>query len=303
MIDPEEVETERLEEDVHKARRRDRRQKWGLFVLAMLLMVACSVIWLLLQASQDRGDRAEGKAVAEQSEKKEIAEEAQRALCGTKDREIYDRALCEKWANAAGEPALPPPDLPDGPTREELVEAFREYCAAGNCKGKDGAAPTPDDIAAAFVKFCADGRCRGPAGKDAEPAKDGVDGAPGGKGEKGEKGDPPSADMVLAAVTTYCTTTGQCVGPAGKEGPPPTADAILASVNTYCETSGQCVGPAGPVGATGEKGAQGEPGRGIADSHCQDNGIWQITYTDGDVDADAGRCRTDPIPPPVGVNP
>jgi len=318
MIDPEEVETDRLEENVHKARRRDRRQKWGLFVLAMLLMVACSVIWILLQASQDRGDRAEGKAVAEQSEKQEIAKEAQKALCGTKDREIYDRDLCAKWAEVADEPAPPPAEAQAiiGPSQEELVEAFRKYCEEGNCKGRDGASPTADDIAAAFVQFCADGRCTGPAGKDGAAAENGKDGAPGEPGANGVDGVdgvslPPSGEMVLAAVTTYCGATGACVGPAGKDGAPgpaPTAEAVLAAVQQVCANNA-CVGPMGPAGAdstvpgpAGPAGEPGTPGRGIQAAFCGDDRRWLITYTDGTTQ-DAGACRETFIPPAVGATP
>ena len=69
--------------------------------------------------------------------------------------EIYDQQLCEKWAEAAQEPVVTPESpsaVPDnGPTQAELVQAFREYCADGNCRGRDGADPTPEDIAAAVI--------------------------------------------------------------------------------------------------------------------------------------------------------
>jgi hypothetical protein len=166
------------------------------------------------------------------------------------------------------------------PTQDELVLAFRAYCDAGNCRGRDGASPTPDDIASAFVQFCADGRCTGPEGKpgaDAEPLA-------------------PEFEMVLAAVTQVCAT-GACTGPAGTngvDGANATQEMVLAAVMQVCANDA-CRGPVG---------AQGVQGRGFADTYCQDNGLWRITYSDGTVDEDAGKCRDlpfgqDPTPKPT----
>lgn len=254
------------------------------------LMLIGAFLWGATMAQ--RADLSEGAAVAEQSEKKEIASEARRALCGTNDREIYDRDLCTKWAEAAQEPVIQPAN--HGPTQEEIVTAFRAYCAeSDNCRGRDGATPTPDDIAAAFMTFCADGRCVGATGQ---------------KGEDGKNAEPlaPQYEMVLAAVADVCGT-GACNGPAGRDGVNGTdgADAtqemVLAAVQTVCANDA-CRGPVGETGADGAKGDQGETGRGIADSYCQDSGLWKITYTDGAVDNDAGKCRPDPVTatPPLG---
>lgn len=254
MIEQAEAEADRLEQEVHAARQRDKRQKWWLFALAMLLMVAVAVIGVLWMETRDRAERSEGVAVAEQSEKKDLAKEAQQALCGTKDTEIFDKDLCEKLASAAQEPVELPEDA--GPSREEIVAAFRAYCAEGdNCKGKDGATPTPDDIAAAFGRFCADGRCNGPAGKD------GADG----------ESLPPEYEVVLAAVTDVCAT-GACTGPAGKDGAngvdgsagaDATPEMVFTAVQTYCANDA-CRGPQGVPGADstvpGPKGDKGDKG-------------------------------------------
>lgn len=231
-----------LEKEVSLRRRNDKLQKWGLFILAMLLMVTLAVIYLLLQNANTRADVSSATAQNEQEEKKEVAKEAQKALCGTADREIYDRDLCEKWAAIAQEPPAPTPEPPvviGGPSQADLVMAFREYCAAGNCRGADGEPPTAEETAAAFVRFCADGRCTGPAGKDAQDGKDG-------------ESLPPAPEMVLAAVTTYCST-GACVGQPGKDGvagPGPSPEAILAAVQTVCANDA-CRGATGAVGAVG----------------------------------------------------
>ena len=286
-----------------------------------LLMVAAIVVAVLLAAvcaflALDRDRLAEENAQygrAQADEKQVIAKEAQKALCGTKDSEIYDKAICEKLAEAAQEP--PPPEAPTavGPSQEELVKAFREYCAEGNCQGRDGTSPTADDIATAFVRFCSDGRCTGPAGKDGEPAEPGAAGAAGKDGANGKDGVdgqalPPTGEMVLAAVTTYCSTSGACVGPAGAVGPPPTAEAVLAAVKTVCANNA-CQGPMGPAGAdstvpgpagpVGPAGANGADGRGIQSAFCGDDARWVITYTDGTI-SDGGACRTTFIP---GANP
>lgn len=303
MIEQVEAEAERLENEVHKARRTDKRQKWWLFTLSMLLMVTLAVIGILLMQTQDRAEKSEGVAVAEQAEKKQIAQEARQVLCGTGDREIYDRELCAKWAEAAQEPVAAPMD--DGPSREEIVSAFRAYCAEGdNCKGRDGATPTPDDIAAAFGRFCADGKCTGPAGKD---GADGADGEP----------LAPEYDMVLAAVTEVCAT-GVCTGPAGKDGvngadgANATPEMVLAAVQTYCADDA-CRGPAGPPGADstvpgpkGDKGDIGAQGISITDVDCVGEGsesTWQITLSDGQVLNGGGPCKVAVVGPPVVPGP
>jgi len=306
------------EADLDRLNRAARRRNMVIVVLAVLSLIF-GVVCAWLAYDNERLATANALYGQEQAEEKQtIAKEAQKALCGTKDSEIYDKAICEKLADAAQEPPPPPVEPPaaERPTQEELVKAFREYCAQGNnCRGRDGAAPTADDIAAAFMKFCANGRCTGPAGKDAPPAengKDGANGTPGAKGEAGARGAdgvslPPSPDMVLAAVTTYCAG-GTCVGPVGPAGPPPTAETVLAAVQQVCANNA-CQGPpgpAGPAGADGAPGPQGEPGsQGPAPSSftftwanntytCTPNPPGSTTYA----------CDpANPVPPVIGVNP
>lgn len=271
---------EAQEEDLARKNRAQRRRNiliWCLAVLATAFAVVC--LYLALDNSRLASSNA-AFAEQQQGEKKEIAKEAQQALCQEGDRVIFDRELCDKWADAAGEPPIAPsvPAAIGGPSQADLVNAFREYCADGNCRGRDGQPPTPDDIAAAFSRFCADGRCTGSKGAD------------------GKDGQSVTPEMVLAAVTGYCST-GVCVGSRGADGAPPTAEAIFAAVQQYCANDA-CRGADSTVPGPG--GPQGEPGRGISDTQCQDNGIWRITYTDGTIDNDAGQCRPDPIKPPLG---
>lgn len=243
-----------LVEEVERRRRNDRRQKWGLFILSMLLMVTLTIIASFLAQTEDKLDASNKQVVTEQGEKKEIAKEAQQALCREGGKEIFDKDLCEKWATVAEEPPAP---LPEDAAAEQakLIAAFRAYCAEGNnCRGKDGQAPTPDDIAAAFGKFCSTGACVG------------KDGKPGEKGADGKDAEPlaPEFQMVLAAVTEYCQG-GACVGPtgpagpvgpAGKDGNSATPEMVLAAVQQHC-ADGAC---RGEKGDTGEK---GEPGQNV----------------------------------------
>lgn len=112
-------------------------------------------------------------------------------------------------------------------------------------------------------------------------------------GAQGEPGRPPTHLEVLAAVTSYCDSRGNCrgqpgatgatgpVGPAGVQGGagergsdgaqgatgaagsngkdgapgrPPTAEEIAAAVDAYCAANNGCQGPAGAEGAPGATG-------------------------------------------------
>lgn len=286
----------RLEQEVLDARRRDKHQKWWLFGLSMLLMVLLAIIGVLLVQVKDRAERSEGVAVSEQAEKKDLAKKAQQALCGTKDTEIFDKAICEELASAAQEPVTIP--TAPAPSREDLVAAFRDYCDAGNCRGQDGRSPTPDDIAKAFATFCSDGKCQGPAGKDGKAL-------------------PPEYKMVLAAVTEVCAD-GACQGPAGKDGAPgksgtngtnganATQEMVFAAVQAYCANDA-CRGLPGKDGADGAAGPQGIS---IVDSQCIGEGndsSWQTTLSNGAVLPGGGPCKVEPLvpvgPPPVGGKP
>lgn len=212
-----------------------RIQLW-LLVTSVLLAIAVSVIVVLLNNAENRAEVSGAQVVTEQEEKKEIANQAQKALCQEGDKLVFDRELCEYWADVAQEPPAELPETDNRPTQAELILAFRAYCDAGNCRGRDGASPTPDDIAAAFVKFCANDRCTGPEGKPGESAEPLA----------------PEFEMVLAAVTQYCAS-GACVGPAGADGENATQEMVLAAVQSVCANDA-CRGQKGDTGEKGEKG-------------------------------------------------
>lgn len=115
----------------------------------------------------------------------------------------------------------------------------------------------------------------GPTGKDGVPGKDGRDSTVPG---------PPGADGADSTVPGPSGVDSNVPGPAGRDG-----------IDGKDGTNGA---PGADSTVPGPGGPKGEPGRGIADTYCQDNGLWQITYTDGTVDNDAGKCRDTP---PVGV--
>lgn len=300
-------------DDLNRQNRAARRRNL-LLVLVTVLAILCGMVAVLLAQDNQRLADANAQYGAQQAQEKQtIAKEAQKALCGTKDSEIYDKAICEKLADAAQEPPPPPIEPPAvaGPSQAELVKAFRAYCAEGdNCKGKDGAAPTADDIAAAFMKFCtANNGCRGPAGRDAPPAKDGSNGLNGKDGAAGKDGVslPPPPEMVLAAVQVVCANDA-CRGPAGadgKPGPAPTDEAILAAVQRVCADNA-CDGPPGKDGAPGKDGVDGKDGADGA-SPSQFTFTWAgttYTCTPNPPGSTTYACDpTSPGPPVIGVNP
>lgn len=120
---------------------------------------------------------------------------------------------------------------------------------------------------------------------------------------------------VKLAVAAYCLED-RCAGKPGTPGPkgdpgddgkdaPKVTDeellrAAQQALLSYCGQETQpCKGEAGQPGKDGQAGTQGEPGRGIADTDCQDDGTWLITYSDGTTDTARGPCRI-VVPPGPG---
>lgn len=95
-------------------------------------------------------------------------------------------------------------------------------------------------------------RCVGPKGATGSPGPDGKSGATGTQGPPGEPG------------ATGAKGDQGVAGTDGKDGTP---------------------------GTDGKPGADGKDGRGIADTDCQADGTWLITYTDGTTSTSRGPCR------------
>lgn len=110
--------------------------------------------------------------------------------------------------------------------------------------------------------------------------------------------------MVMAAVAAYCVGD-KCVGKPGADGKPgvdgkdapKVTDAELLksaqeALAVYCAAETKpCEGKPGADGKDGLNGTDGKDGRGIADTDCQADGTWRITYTDGTTGTTRGPCR------------
>jgi len=133
----------------------------------------------------------------------------------------------------------------------------------------------------------------GPQGPQGSPGPLGPQGPPGSEGKQGPIG--------ITGQTPRCLLEpSKCVGPkgaAGADGKNGTdgKDGAQGPAGPKGDT-----GPAGPEGPQGPAGVQGEQGpigptgpqgRGIADTDCQEDGTWLITYTDGTTDTSRGPCR------------
>jgi|GEM_PF-4566871 len=84
---------------------------------------------------------------------------------------------------------------------------------------------------------------------------------------------------------------GPCTGSRGPAGPSgePGDDGADGNDGTQGEPGPQ--GIPGSPGPSGPAGPSGDDGRGIATAECNPaTGLWEITYSDGTTDADAGPC-------------
>jgi hypothetical protein len=137
------------------------------------------------------------------------------------------------------------------PSAAQVATAVASYCASGRCAGKS---PSAAQVASAVATYCnAKGECQGPTGTAGQPGAQGSPGATGPQGIQGPHGDPATSAQIAAAVTAYCGQDSKpCAGTPGKDG---------------------------------------KDGRGIADTDCQADGTWLISYTDGTTDTALGPCR------------
>jgi hypothetical protein len=153
-------------------------------------------------------------------------------------------------------------------TQAEITQIAR-VASALVPRAKDGKTPTAAElqpiVSATLAAYCVGDKCVG---------KTGTNGANGKDGRNGENGKdaPAVTDAQLLAA----------------------AQQALAA---YCaQDSKPCQGTPGIDGKDGTDGKSGADGRGIADTDCQDDGTWLITYSDGTTDTARGPCRI-VIPP------
>ena len=176
---------EELVQNVERDRRVDRRQKWWLFTVSGLLFIAVGIISVLAwQLSIDR-DGAKREAASEQSQKQEIAQEAQAVICTAADVQVYDQDLCARLEAVATEPTNPaagPKGDKGDPGRDGRDGKNSTVPGPAGPPGQDGndgldsliaGPPGPTGTAGK------DSTVPGPAGP---PGADGTDGAPGADG-------------------------------------------------------------------------------------------------------------------------
>lgn len=277
--------TSHPEEVVAEQKREQRRTGLVLIAVALVLAVALGFAYRAdhqVQLASQRSSTLEQQVVANgqlAQAAKEGVEEANRRL------------------RAAGKPTVPvPSESPISPqpstkqvesltvdqvraivvtelarhkaqlSQAEINQVAR-VAAAMVPKPADGKTPTKAElqpmVVAALAAYCVDDKCVGKAGD---------------KGPKGDQGDK---------------------GPKGDDAPKVTDEQLLAAaqaaLQTYCAAESQpCRGPQGEPGAS-VTGPPGAAGRGIADTDCQDDGTWLITYSDGTTDTARGPCRV--VPP------
>lgn len=212
-LEPEDESPPTLDEMVEKvdrSRKLDKRVKWGLFWT--IIIFGLVGFFLLGQAVADR-DSAKAEAASEQQAKKDIAVEAQAALCQAGDVAVYDGQLCEQLEKIAEEPSR----LERGPQGIQGVQGITGTRGPAGEDGQDGADGEP-----------------GPAGAPGEDGADGANGLNGGPGPEGQPGP-------VGAPGKDSTVPGP-IGPAGSngnDGPPGTPGANgrgIASVT--CEGAG-----------------------------------------------------------------
>jgi hypothetical protein len=257
---------------------------------AAIVVLTATVAWLMIQVptlkdNADASSETATQALTKVSEVESQVAANSKALAEANARLI---ALGKTPVPVPPTPAPSPPVQVDEFTAEEAaavrlivadqiartpakltqaeISQIARIAAALVPKPKDGTTPTAAElqpiVAATLAAYCVDDKCVG---------KDGADGKQGDRGEPGTDAPAVTDAQLLAA-----------------------AQQALAA---YCaQDSKPCAGTVGPTGPQGPQGAEGPAGRGIADTDCQEDGTWLITYSDGTKDTARGPCRI-PVPP------
>ena len=268
---------------------RDRRRT-GIVWLVLALVLAMTLGFAY--RTDRRADKSDEKLAGSTSQvetlKGQVSANGQLAQSAKDAADEANRRLA-----AAGKPTVPVPSVapvsPEPPqvssvtmadVRAVVVSELAQYKAALSQdqisqiarvaatmvpKPADGKTPTKAElqpmVQAAITAFCVGDTCVGKSGTDGKDGKDGANGADG-------KDAPAVTDEQLLAAAQQ-------------------ALAAYCAADTHpCE---------GKPGTNGANGADGKDGRGIADTDCQDDGTWLITYSDGTTDTARGPCRI-PLP-------
>lgn len=226
-----------LVQNVEKDREVDRRQKWLLFGLSALLFVASVVIAVMAGLMAADRDAAQAVAASEQTQKQEIAQEAQAVICTADDVQVYDEALCSRLQAVADEPtpaAIGPKGDKGEPGRDGRPGKDSTVPGPKGDKGDDSTVPGPTGFAGLTGLTGppgADGKDGAPGldgapGKDGPPGAPGIDGAPGTDGRDVISVTCEGADDTSYWLVTYSDGTSQTSsGPCRLTTLPPTTEA------------------------------------------------------------------------------
>ncbi|WP_066303234.1 collagen-like protein [Arthrobacter luteolus] len=197
-----------MAEEWAKKAARDRRRIRALLagVVAMFVVLAVMSVAIYQLTTADR-DAAQAEAATQQTQKQEIAQEAQAVICTAADVDVYDEALCSRLEAVSQEPspaAVGPKGDKGDPGRDGRDGKDGVPGLKGD-KGDDSMIPGP----AGFAGLTG---LAGPAGADGKDGAPGLDGAPGRDGMNGTDGvaGAPGADGAdgrgISSVT--CEGTG-----------------------------------------------------------------------------------------------
>lgn len=269
------------EQIVHEQMRERRRTGIVWLVLALILAMLLGFVY----RADSRADNSDKRSATLEQQVVANGKLAQDAKEGVEE--------ANRRLRAAGKPTVPVPsvspvsplpstEVPDSLTVEQVraivvtelashkaelsqaeISQVARVAASMVPKPADGKTPTKAElqpmVVAALAAYCVDDKCVGKPGTDGKPGKDGTDG----------KDAPAVTDAQLLA-------------------------AAQTALQAYC---GAETHPCdGRDGTDGKDGVNGKDGRGIADTDCQEDGTWLVTYTDGTTSTSRGPCRV-VIPP------
>ena len=202
----------------HRAARERRRGRVLLgFLVGLLVIVAGLSVAVYLLATADR-DAARAAAANEQSQKQEIAQEAQAVICTAADVQVYDQDLCARLEAVAAEPtnsAVGPKGDKGDPGRDGRDGKDSTVPGPAGPPGKDGNDGLDSLISGPPGATGAAGRDSTVPGPAGPPGADGTDGAPGvdGRGISSvtcEGSGEASYWVVTYTDGTSQTSTGPC---------------------------------------------------------------------------------------------
>ncbi|MCC3276363.1 collagen-like protein [Arthrobacter sp. zg-Y20] len=185
-----------LKQKASRDRRRIRRLLVGLVALLAIVAGLSVALYLVLSAEKDAADQ---NAASQQSQKQEIAQEAQAVICTADDVQVYDQDLCARLEAVAEEPSNPATG-PKGDKGDPGRDGRDGQDGAPGAKGDKGDAGEASTIPGATG-------INGTNGLDGAPGPPGKDGIDGRNGTDGTDGAPGADGRGISSVT--CEGTGE----------------------------------------------------------------------------------------------